>query len=242
MIKKSAISFLLFIFACTACNKQDVTPQIPTGTFDVKNYKAERHPTINRMGFGMDFVHDSLSTDTLYLTTSMYQSSFKWDLLLYNEMSYYQNNVGDWVSVGNPVIFIYTDTINPENSVKAYKVGEGQTFFTQFTSINQNMIDSLKADTWVNLQKARDSKTGYLLRDSILELYNKLIIGNNFRAVSLQERLDAGEKEADIQPVYLVQTRDKYYAKFMVYQYKGNGVDVQKTLIRWQVFDGENIH
>jgi len=237
---------LIAIIATTASCKKDSTEpkmQLATGTYDQKIYKAERCAAVNRKGFGMNIVHDSTTCDTMYLRTDgIYTDPFAWDLLLYNQFTYYKNTLGDWSSMGNPTIFMYTDTIDAENSVKGFKIGEGIGFFDSFTAddITQTMLNSLKADPLFDKEVARDAETGYLLRDTLWVLYDQLVIGNHFMAAhetALSQRINNGEQEEDIQAVYLIRTRNGYYAKFMVYQFRGDGVDSKRTLLKWQVLD-----
>lgn len=258
------ITLMLFCFNFTACQqKEDEEETISTATttstttssssdsisygsstYELKTYKVERHPTLVRHGFGMDIYHQGDAIlDTLYLKSD--SSSFQYDLLFWNEMAYTPLSTGDYTSVGYPVIFMYTDTINPDKSVKAVMVGQGITYFNSFTaySITPTRIASLKADPYIDLSKYRtevhtSTVDGSILLESTAEsLYSTLVIGNKFRpniggVFNMTDVSD--ETQINYQPVFLVKTREGLYAKFMVTRFKGVGADVQKMTLQWQ--------
>jgi hypothetical protein len=230
MLKR--LLFLFLVAALWACNKKDDEIEIPTSgdTYEVKNYKIIRHPPILRLGCGMDFVHDSTTRDTFYFDGV---KNYAYDVMLYNQMAYYQNSTGDWLSVGNPVVFMYIDTLHPENSVKACRIGTGTTFFDSIQSVPRNMLDSLKADSPIDFSTLQNSM-GYYDRDKSLAAFDKLVIGNKWRTLVLT--IPDDKTEQDMQPVFLVETREGMYAKFMCTQFKCDGAYQMYSNFRWQVF------
>jgi len=238
---------LLFFVLCVSCQQE--IPETPVVTYNdsiysLKQYKVERHPTVIRNGFGMDIYHDITQTkDTCYLKSA--NSTFAYDLLFYNEMAYFQLTTGDYSSSGCPVIFLYTDSVNSANSVKAAMVGQGINYFNAFTkdSITATQIAKLKSDPYINLSKYRTAIHTATITGSILlqttadSLYSKLTIGEKFRpniggVFSIADASD--EAQIDLQPVFLIKTREGLYAKFMVTRFKGVGDDTQKLSLQWQ--------
>lgn len=266
-LSKLRLSLLLVSIAglsLTACQQKDEEPQTTntTGqtttdtastnpgteytaaTYELKTYKVERHPTLIRYGFGIDIYHTgSVTSDTLYLKSD--SSSYQYDLLFWNEMVYTQLASGDYSSSGYPVMFMYTNTINGENSTKALMVGQGITYFNSFNadSITPTRIANLKADPHVDLAKYRTTITSgsvngpVLLASTAAGLYSSLTIGNKFMPNSggVFTMADASdESQINYQPVFLIKTREGLYAKFMVTRFKGTGVDTQKLTLQWQ--------
>jgi predicted small secreted protein len=169
---------------------------------------------------------------------------FEYDLLFYNEFTYVPQITGDYSNTGYPVIFMYTDPSNAEKSVKAVMVGQGIACFNAFTANSINRYRSgLKSDPPVDLPACRTelhtgSVDGFiLLQDNADALYSRLVIGNKFRpniggVFDLPDVSD--EAQIDMQPVFLVQTREGLFAKFMVTRFKGVGVDTQKLTLQWK--------
>jgi len=228
---------------------QQEIPETPVVTYNdsiysLKQYKVERDPKVVRNGFGMDIYHDiHLTKDTCYLKSA--NSTFAYDLLFYNEMAYFPLSTGDYSSSGCPVIFLYTDSVNVANSVKAAMVGQGVTYFNAFTkdSITNIQISKLKSDPYINLSKYRTTIHTATVNGSILlqttadSLYSKLIIGERFRPniggiFNIADASD--EAQINSQPVFLVKTREGLYAKFMVTRFKGVGNDTQKLSLQWE--------
>jgi hypothetical protein len=221
----------LVAFVATACEKDDNKPKIADSfdTYDLKEYKAERSPKINRLGYAMDMVHDSTSQDTLYLKGS---DTFQYDLLFYNQMVYYTNTSGDVVSEGCPVIYLYIDSLDISKSVSACQVGSGTAFFDSYTAVLTSDIAKLANDPILNM--ADYTVNDKVQKDLLMAAYETLAIGNKFRATILL--IPNGQTEEEVQPVFLVKTREGLYAKFMVTAFQGTGVDKQKTAVKWQVF------
>jgi hypothetical protein len=173
--------------------------------------------------------------------------AFEYDLLFYNEFAYVPQATGDYSSTGYPVIFMYTDPVNANRSTKAVMVGQGIAYFNSFTtdSIN-NYRNDLKSDPLTDLAAYRTEfhtatvDGAILLRDDADRLYNQLVIGNKFRpniggVFDLPDVSD--EAQIDLQPVFLIQTREGLFAKFMVTRFKGVGADTQKLTLQWKALE-----
>ena len=172
---------------------------------------------------------------------------FEYDLLFYNEFAYTLQITGDYSNTGYPVIFMYTDPADAEKSVKAVMVGQGIACFNAFTADSINLYRSgLKSDTLVNLPACRtelhtaNADGVLLLQDDTDKLYSRLVIGYKFRpniggVFNLRDVSD--EAQIDMQPVFLVQTREGLFAKFMVTRFKGVGVDTQKLTLQWKALE-----
>lgn len=169
---------------------------------------------------------------------------FNYDLLFFNEFAYTQNYAGDYNGSGYPVIFLYTDPTNANNCTKAAMVGQGIDCFNAFTYDSISTYkDSLKADPLINLNALRvEMHTStvdgtIMLQESVSNLYLSLAIGNKFRpniggVFTMNDASDEAQKA--LQPVFLIRTREGFYAKFMVTRFKGVGVDTQKLSLQWQ--------
>jgi hypothetical protein len=272
---KSSIYFLFFLIFYSCQQEEIIEPVVYSGDiYELKEYKVERHPPIVRNGFGMDFYHlGNSGFDTLYFSSGLpawhpnnpqsagvdlkrYDEAsgdsieFNYDLLFFNEFAYSVNYAGDYTSTGFPVIFMYTDPENANNSTKALLVGLGIDCFNNFTADNITLakIDSLQSDPLINLPLLRteihsSSVDGsIMLRDSVYDLYQSLTIGNKFRPNigGIISDIDADdEKQIYYQPVFLVRTREGKYAKFMVTRFKGTGTDTQKLTLQWQAIKEE---
>jgi hypothetical protein len=266
----SVIVGLLTVVLFCSC-QQELDEQSVVYSDDLyvlKEYLVERHPPVVRNGFGMDFYHEGNSSlDTMYLTTSLpswhpnaayetgitlnrYSSDvtdsveFKYDLLFFNEFVYSQNYSGDYNGSGYPVIFMYTDPDNVNNSTKAVMVGQGIDCFESFSYDSIDTYKSgLKSDPVINLNALRvEMHTStvdgtIMLIDSVSSLYTSLVIGNKFRpniggVFNMDDASD--ENQVNYQPVFLVCTREGLYAKFMVTRFKGVGINTQKLSLQWE--------
>jgi hypothetical protein len=261
----------LFFIAMSACQQADMTVEATYSNdiYLLKEYKVERHPTVVRNGCGLDIYHEgNTALDTMYLSNKLpswhpnypydngatlkkYSSetgdsiAFNYDLLFYNEFAYAQNYAGDYNGSGYPVIFMYTDPQNDNNSTKAVMVGQGVTFFNNFTadSITAARIAGLEADPLIDLASYRTElhtstvDGSVMLQSTIAPIYKQLVIGNKFRPTiggvfTISDASD--EAQEDLQPVFLIKTREGFYAKFMVTRFKGVGADTQKLTLQWQ--------
>ncbi len=185
----------------------------------------------------------STGTDTYYEYEGE-EYKFEYDLLFYNEYAYAQNYAGDYVYTGYPVIFMYTDPEDDSNSTHACMVGQGIDCFEAFTYDSLfTYVDSLASDPEICLDDYRtevesDNVEGsILLKSTIGSVYSSLVIGNKFRPNigGVFDMDDASyEDQINYQPVFLIQTREGLYAKFMVTRFKGTGSDTQKLTLQWE--------
>lgn len=265
--------FTVIMCSVTSCQQEDLTEPVTYSDdiYELKSYNVERHPTVVRNGFGMDIFHQGNSgLDSMYLSDDLpayhpnncadtgatlyclYEGEnyeFKYDLLFYNEFAYSQNAAGDYNGTGFPVIFMYTDPTNDNNSTKAIMVGQGIDCFNAFTyDSSYSYVSSLTADpqicmadyrTYLNTETVQGTIT---LRDSVEPLYETLTIGNKFRpniggVFTLEDVSD--EAQVDLQPVFLIKTREGLYAKFMVTRFKGVGTNTQKLTLQWQALKAD---
>ncbi len=172
------------------------------------------------------------------------QYIFEYDLLFYNEFAYSQNYVGDYNGTGFPVIFLYTDPEDDSNSTSATMVGQGIDCFEKFTYDSVSIyIDKLASDPQICLDDYRTEihnetiDGSVTLKNDVSALYTTLVIGNKFRpniggVFDINDASD--EAQIDLQPVFLIHTREGLYAKFMVTRFKGTGVNTQKLTLQWE--------
>jgi len=174
---------------------------------------------------------------------------FEYDLLFYSEFAYVPQANGDYSSTGYTVIFLYTDPTNTAKSVEATMVGQGVACFNAFSADSIGKYAArLQSDPLVNLPALRTElhtaqvDGAILLRDNAEAFYATLVIGHKFRPniggiFSLSDVGD--EAQVNLQPVFLVKTREGLYAKFMVTRFKGVGNDAQKLSLQWQALKTE---
>lgn len=243
------VNCLLFLLAILlfACQQEEIdtnkTIVYSDSIYTLKQYKVERHPTILRNGFGMDIYHEGdASKDTSYLKSDT--ASFKYDLLFYNEMTYFPLSTGDYSSSGNPAIFMYADKNDASQSVRAVMVGQGISCFNNFNADSiAKYVSDLKSDNYFNISDFRtvihssNVNGSLLLQTTADSLYKTLVIGYKFRpniggVFNMSDVSD--ETQINYQPVFLIRTREGLYAKFMVTRFKGVGVDTQKLTLQWQ--------
>ncbi len=224
---KRILPFLtVFVLFFTACDEDDDLVEIVQGDYPVKEYYLERNPSVNPWGAGMDFIHaecslSSTDLDYLYLspdTTNAY------DILFYTVKAYYTDDNGDTQSEGCPAMLLSDETM-------ACKVGEGIDFFNAFTVVTETMIDSLVSDPEVDYEACKVD--GVYDRTLLFAAIDQCVIGRSFRSNVLV--VPDGKTEEEVQPVYLVQTTEGGYVKFMVRQFKGDTPNEKQTLVRWQV-------
>jgi len=245
--KKLLFYNLWVALALISCQQETSTTPVITyndSIYSLKQYKVLRDPAVVRNGFGMDIYHEGNSSlDTLYLKSA--NSIFTYDLLFCNEMAYSPLSTGDYSGSGYPVIFMYADSLNSTKSVQAALIGQGIKYFNNFTkdSITVAQIAKLKSDPYINLAKYRTTiqtatiNGSVLLQTTAVSLYNTLIVGQKFRPTigGFFNMTDvSAEAQIDLQPVFLIKTREGLYAKFMVTRFKGVGVDAQKLSFQWQ--------
>ncbi len=213
---------LILVSSCTKDNQ--IFNPVTAGDYPLKIYGLERSPKINRQGAGMDFIHGETVSDTTYLSDTTHPD-FVSDAIFFNLMVYFTDDKGDVQSEGSPAILL-------GSGVKAWEAGAGVDFFDSFETITESMIDHLKSDVPVVLEACKND-SGFYDRTLIMAAWDGCVIGNKFRGRVLEA--PEGSEEQDVQPVFLIQTTEGGYVKFMVKQFKGNGADKQKTIVQWQI-------
>ena len=214
----------ILILGMTSCSKDNqIFNPIQAGEYPGVRYALERSPKINRQGAGMDFIHGDASPDTSYFG-SFVSPDFRADAVFFNLMVYFEDENGDIQSEGSPAILL-------DENASAVEVGTGVDFFESFQEITEDMIDGLTADAEVHFDSCRTD--GKFDRELIMAAYDECVIGNKFRGRILDAPADADEE--DLQPVFLIETTEGGYVKFMVLRFKGSGADKQKTIVQWQV-------
>ncbi|MFI3247856.1 MAG: hypothetical protein R3Y39_01855 [Rikenellaceae bacterium] len=220
---------LTSILALSSCEKESVDEPITLGDYPVKEYYLERNPSVNVWGAGMDFIHSecALSDTELDYEYMVEDDDFPYDLKFYTVKSYYYNDNNELTTEGCPTLLFAADT-------KACKIGEGVDFFDSVVTVTDDMISGLEYDHQVDFSQFYDEEEGYYKREELFaEIDEKCIIGRSFRENVLV--VPDGMTEEEVQAVYLVETREGGYAKFMVKQFKPASPNEQQTLMRWQV-------
>lgn len=220
---------LASIFVLTSCEKEDDVESITQGDYPVKEYYLERNPSVNVWGAGMDFIHSecSLSETDLDYEYMVEDDDFPYDLKFYTVKSYYYDDNNELSTEGCPTLLFASDT-------KVCKIGEGVDYFDSVLTVTDDMIKGLEYDYPVDFSQFYDAEVGYYKRDELFaEIDDNCIIGRSFRENVLV--VPDGMTEEEVQAVYLVETREGGYAKFMVKQFKPDSPNEQQTLMRWQV-------
>ncbi len=221
---------LASILTISSCEKEDsVEETITQGDYPVKEYYLERNPSVNVWGAGVDFIHSgcSLSETELDYEYMVEEDDFPFDMKFYTVKTYYYDDNNELATEGCPTMILASDT-------KAYKVGEGVDFFDSFVTVTSDMIAGLEFDYQVDFSQYYDEEVGYYKQEELFaEIDENCIIGRSFRESVLV--VPDGMTEEEVQAVYLIETREGGYAKFMVKEYKPDSPNQQKTLVRWQV-------
>jgi hypothetical protein len=212
----------------TACEKEDDPIIIEQGDYPVKEYYLERDPSVNVWGAGLDFVHEECALtetdlDYAYLTAD---DTFSYDINFYVVKAYYYDDAGDIQSEGCPAFLLSSNT-------KACKLGEGVAFFDSLTTITEDMIAQLEYEAEINYDELIDETTGFYDRDLLYAALEECVIGQSFRSNILV--VPDGSTEEEVQAVYLVETVEGAYAKFMVKEFKPAQPNQKKSLVMWQV-------
>jgi hypothetical protein len=161
--------------------------------------------------------------DYAYLTES---DDFPMDLMFYIVKAYYYTDNGDLKSEGCPAIILSSVT-------RACQLGEGVAFFDSLTQISGQMLSQLTQDPEINYDQFKDLTTGFYDREALFSALDSCVIGQSFRSSVLEVPEEMTEKE--VQPVYLVETEEGAYVKFMVVEFKPDKPKDKQTLVRWQV-------
>jgi hypothetical protein len=227
-MKKLSIAVAVLMGIFVSCEKEEESVVIIQGDYPVKEYYLERDPKVNVWGAGMDFVHDECQLaetdlDYKYLES---EDTFLYDIIFYVVKAYYYDSNGDLKSEGCPAMLLSADT-------KACKLGEGVEFFDSLTTITEEMTDQLLVDPVIDYEQYKDETTGFYNSDLLYADLENCIIGQSFRSDILE--VPEGKTEQEVQAVYLVETVEGAYVKFMVKEFKPAKPQEKQTLVRWQV-------
>lgn len=227
-MKKLILPIVALAISFSSCNKEEDPIVINQGDYPAKEYYLERDPKVNIWGAGMDFVHSEckLSETDLDYKYMELDDDFTYDLNFYIVKAYYYDENNDLQSEGCPAILL-----SPQ--VKICKLGEGLNFFDSLTVINEEMLAELQSDQIIDYNDYMDESTGFYEREQLYAALDGCIIGQSFRSNILV--VPDGQTEEEVQAVYLVQTIEGAYAKFMVQNYKPAKPNEKKTLVKWQV-------
>ncbi len=220
------IGTLAFLFS--SCVNEGDLLIITQGDYPVKEYYLERDPKINTWGAGIDFVHSECrlsetSLDFAYLNET---DDFPLDLNFYIVKAYYYADNGDLKSEGCPAILLSSET-------KACQIGEGVACFDSLTEISGQMLSQLHGEPEINYDELIDETTGFYDRASLYSALDSCVVGQRFRGSILE--VPEGRTEKEVQPVYLIETEEGAYVKFMVVEFKPLKPNDKQTLVRWQV-------
>jgi len=231
-MKKLYIIILALGLVQLSCKKDDDgTKNISQGDYPVKEYYLERNPSVNPWGAAIHFVHaECKQAETLldyeYLAEN---AQVAYDLKFYTVKAYFTDKNGDTKQEGCPAMLLGT-------GAKACQLGQGVSFFDSLIAITPEMLDALATEPEVDYEACKDT-LGHYDRSLLFDAFSKCIIGNRFRANVLE--IPDGAEEQDVQPVFLVESAEGGYAKFMVKQFKGDAPKEKQTLVRWQVISAE---
>lgn len=220
-----SILTILFFVGCEKDNN-DAEKIIKSGDYPVKEYFIERNPEANVWGAGIDFVHDECKLaetelDYQYLTEI---TTFPFDLKFYTVKAYYTNDAGETKSEGCPAILLGTD-------VTACKIGAGVAFFDSLEVLTEAMLSKLTSEPTIDYEACKID--GKYDRVALFASIDKCVIGRSFRGNVLT--VPDGKTEQDVQPVFIIKTKEGGFAKFMVKQFQGDKPNEKQTLMRWQV-------
>lgn len=221
-----AIAALTVLFI--SCESDEDPIVIQQGDYPLKEYYFERDPKVNVWGAGMDFVHEECQLTETELDYQYMESEddFTYDINFYIVKAYYYDTNGDLQSEGCPAMLLSPDT-------KACKLGEGVEFFDSLLTITEEMTDELTVDPVIDYELYKDDSTGFYDSELLYADLEECTIGQSFRTNILEIPEDGTEQ--DVQAVYLIETIEGAYVKFMVKEYKPAAPNQKQSLIRWQV-------
>ena len=227
-MKKFLFSSLMLALVLISCEDDASFEAIEQGDYPVKEYYLERNPLVNVWGAGLDLIHDecqleSTDLDYTYLTDS---SEVDYDLNFYAVKAISYTSSGDTKIAGVPALLLSSDT-------KACKLGEGVDFFDSLTVITEDMIALLAYEPQIDYSTLLDTGGVYYDYDLLYDALSSCIIGDDFRGTELV--IPEGKTEEEVQAVYLIESAEGGYTKFMVKQFKPDQPNDKQTLIRWQV-------
>jgi len=165
---------------------------------------------------------ESSDLDIRYLVEN---DTFAYDIKYYTVKAYFNDSSGNLKSEGCPAMLLSPNS-------RGCQVGVGIDFFSSYTVAAQTDINKLDYEPMVNYASCLNER-GQYDRDLLFVEIEKCIIGQRFRAGRLV--IPEGKTELDVQPVFLIETADKGYVKFMVKRFKGDPPNEQKTTVIWQI-------
>lgn len=227
-MKKLLLPILTLSLALFSCQEEDEPITITAGDYPVKEYYLERNPSVNVWGAGMDFIHTEVNSEETDLDYTYFEEGDEksYDVMLYTVKEYYYDDNDELQSQGCPAILLSADT-------KGCQVGTGIDFFDSLTVVTENMIAKLESDPQLDYDNFIDPEHGFYSQDLIAVALETCLIGQSFRSGILEVPEDKTEEE--VQAVYLLQTVEGGYAKFMVKTFKPDQPNEKQTLVRWQV-------
>ena len=231
------LSISILALVLISCEKDESFETITQGDYPVKEYYLERDPKVNVWGAGMNFINSECSLtetdlDYAYLTESddldyfSESEDFIYDLIFYTVKAYYYADDGDLEVEGAPAILLSSNT-------RACKIGEGIDFFDSLSVITEDMIDQLVSEPILDYSLYLNSETGFYDSELLYAAFEECVIGDDFRGTELV--IPEGKTEEEVQPVYLIETSENGYVKFMVREFKPDEPNNKQTLVRWQV-------
>lgn len=218
---------ILFFTACSN-DDDDETVVIEQGDYPTKEYYLERDPNVNPWGAAMNYIHDecTLSETSLDYTYLTEDDTSCYDINFYIVKAYYYDSNNDLQSEGCPAMLLSPDT-------KGCKIGEGVDYFDSLSIVTEDMTSQLINDPDIDYSQCKDETTGFYDRETLYAAIDSCVIGRSFRTGVLV--IPDGQTEQDVQPVFLIETIEGTYVKFMVKEYKPDQPNEKQTLVMWQI-------
>ena len=226
--------FLLVVLAFAACDDQegnDNNVDDSANTYTLKTCTVNRTQLLNECVFAIDFVHGERSSDTLCTKET---GSFYYDLVFKDVMVYELDENGDTIWCDYPAIYLYNGDGDFGVTVKAYQAGTGTSYFNSFIYVSPVQESELLPDYAFNLDTCKDANGNYV-KSEVMAVYSWLTIGNSFNPELLD--INGSQSEQDVQPVFLIKTREGLFVKFMITYYQHPESDELATLLKWKVFE-----
>lgn len=195
--------------------------------YPAKSYALERDPNINVWGAGIYLASTDSDPDLDYKYLLETNETFEYDLMFYTVTAYSTDAAGETTSAGVPA-FLLAD------GIRGAKVGEGMAFFDSLQYVDSGIISELKEDYSLDYDNYLLAPGEYDKEGLSLGL-DSCLIGERFRSNILV--VPEGSTEQEVQAVYVIETIDNHYAKFMVTYFKGEGADKKKTIVQWQLLN-----
>lgn len=211
-----------------SCENSPVSPVDTTLlSYPVREYALERNPSVNVWGCAMNFVNSQSieGTSGLDIKYLLENDTSAYDLKFYTVKVYFTDESGNVKSEGCPAMLFSANS-------RGCQIGTGIAFFTSYTAATQADLANLKNEPVIDYASCLNGK-GQYDRNLLFAELNKCIIGQKFRSGQLV--IPEGKTELEVQPVFLIETADGGYVKFMVKQFKGDPPNEQKTTVMYQI-------